>query len=122
MSDYHILRQDEKKKTIEVIFHIPITATGSNSAGLSWPDAIVMDLGGSANIVSELPGISAGEGTQLKAGSLYEIKQTVRFSIVNLTNAQRKAEISAAFIDLTTRLIDEKKITLEWIGLGVDIV
>lgn len=116
MSDYHILTQEDKKRTVSVVFHIPVPAVGTNEAGLSWRQAVVEELGGSSVIVSILPGISVAEDTQLKAGEIIEKVETVRFTSVNLTKAQRKIEIEAYFNELKTDLIAEKQTTLEWIG------
>jgi hypothetical protein len=121
MSDYHILSQDRDEKTVSVVFHIPVPSTGTNRAGLSWRDAVVREQGGSASITSVLPDISATEDTQLKAGELYEKRETVRFSSKNLTPAQRQAEVEARFTEASTELISEKQVVLEWIGFQGDI-
>lgn len=116
MGDYHILTQDDKKRTISAVFHILVPIAGTNEAGLTWWQAVVGELGGSAAIVSVLPGISVAEDTQLKAGKIIEKVETVRFTSVNLTKGQRKAEIEAYFNELKTDLIAEKQIILEWMG------
>ncbi len=122
MSNYHILTQDDKRKTANVVFHVPVPSTGTNQAGLSWRDAVVREQGGSANIVSVLgTDIDPTEDTQLKAGEIIEKQQTVRFSSINLSSAQRQAEIEVAFTQLQSDLIAEKQITLEWIGFQGDV-
>ncbi|KKN78878.1 hypothetical protein LCGC14_0346500 [marine sediment metagenome] len=118
--NYHILKQQEKRKTINVAFHIPIPA-GTNKASIEWKDALVLELGGSANIASVLPNISVPEDTALKAGTLFEAVRTVQFSSVQLDDAQRKATIETRYGDLLTEIVDEKKITLEWIGFEADV-
>lgn len=121
MSDYHILEQAEDQKTVRVVFHIPIPAQGTNQASLSWRDALVLSLGGSENIVSVLPGITPAEETQLKAGELFEHPTSFRFSILNLTPAQKKVEIEDKFNSLHTSILAEKQITLAWIGYEGDV-
>lgn len=114
--NFHILTMDEKLKTANVIFHIPIPATGTNQAEISWQDAVVRELGGADNINSKLPDISIEEETDLKAGVLFEKQMFVRFSSTDLTNAERLAEIKAKFAEIQTTLIAEQQITLNWIG------
>lgn len=122
MSDYHVLTQDEKNRSISVVFHIPIPATGVNEAGFSWRNAIVKEQGGSANIISSLPDISKVEDTALKAGEIFEKQTIVRFSSVNLSNAQRKIQIETMFDKIKTDLVAEKQITLQWIGYSADAI
>jgi len=116
MSDYHILTQDPKKKTVQVIFHIPVPSSGTNAAGISWQDAMVKEQGGASNIVSSLSSIASEEESALKAGALIEVTKTVRFSSTNLSNDERKAEIEAAFEKAKKDVFAEKQIVLEWMG------
>ena len=116
MGDYHILTQDPKKKTVQVIFHIPIPSSGTNAAGISWQDAIATEQGGASNIVSSLSDIASEEESALKAGALIEVVKTVRFSSTNLSNDERKAEIEAAFEQAKKDVFTEKQIVLEWMG------
>ena len=124
--NYHILKQAEDKKTINVVFHIPVPATGTNEANVLWRDAVVAEQGGSANIVSTLPGIDPTEDTELKSGALVEVSKSVRFSTINLTTAQKQAEIEAEFnrligSDPKYSVLAKKQITLEWIGFEADV-
>ena len=124
--NYHIQTQAEDKKTINVVFHVPVPVTGINAAGVQWRDAVVAEKGGSDNISSVLPGIDPIELTQLKAGALIEVPKSVRFSSVNLTPVQKKAEIIAEFNRLTgsdpkTSVLAEKQITLEWLGFEANV-
>lgn len=116
MADYHILTQDKQKKSVAVIFHIPVPDTGTNQADIGWRDAVVSDQGGSGNITSGLSGIDPSEDTQLKSGEIIEKRETVRFSSKNLDIAAKKAEIEARFNELKIELIDAKKVELEWMG------
>lgn len=122
MSDYHILKQARDKKTINVVFHISIPAGGTNQANISWHDAIVLDLGGAAAIVSVLPElVGSQEETDMKAGTLVEVPDTVRFSSINLNNDQRKAEIAARYSEVSSTLISEKQQELAFIGFSADV-
>lgn len=121
MSDFHILAQDIKRKTINCVFHISIPNGGANAAGITWAEAIVKEQGGADAIVSLLPDISSEELLALKAGTLYEKRFTVRFSSTNLTNAQRLNEIKEAFIGESATLIAEKQITLNFMGYEGDV-
>lgn len=116
MSDYHIQIQDKSKKSVSVVFHVPILATGKNAADITWRQAVVLEQGGSGNIVSILPGVSAPEDTQLKAGELLEVTQTVKFKNISQTLAQRKTTIEEFFNKLKSDLVSEKQVTLEWMG------
>lgn len=123
MSNYHILTGDIEKKTITVVFHIPVPAAGTNQANLSWRDAVVKEQGGASNIVSALgTDVNPTEDSQLKSGALVERQQTIRFSSVNLTSNQRRVEIEAAFTQLQSQLIADKQITLDWIGFEGDVL
>jgi len=118
--NYHILSQEENQRTVNVIFHIPIPAA-LNSAGITWQAAVVKELGGAANIVPQLPGITSQEDSALKAVALYEKHVNVRFSSTNLTNAQRLAQIKATYTAEVARLVAEKQITLNFMGLEGDV-
>ena len=121
MANYHILEQAADQKTIQVVFHIPIPAAGTNEAGHSWRDAMVLSFGGSGNIQSVLPNISTEEDTKIKAGELLEYQHSLRFSKLNLTPAEKKIEIENAFNNLKTSILAEKQITLAWIGYSGDV-
>lgn len=121
MSDYHILQLDFDLKTVNVIYHITVPDVGLNSAGISWPAAIVRDLGGADKITSQLPDITSEELALLVSGNKVEMVKTLRFSSVNITDAQRLAEIVADYNDLTTSFIAEKKVKLDFIGYSGDV-
>lgn len=120
MSDFHILTQDNERKIVNCIFHIPIPI-GDNSASITWAAAVVREQGGADAISSNLPDISSEELSALKAGNLYERQLTVRFSSKDLTNPQRLDEIRAAFTAEKTAIQAEKQITLDFIGYEGDV-
>lgn len=136
MSDYHILRQSTNKKNVQVVFHIPVPSQGSNEAGISWQNAVRIDLfrkdeaGNEIAPFSVLPtyhpqnypaGIESAEETQISVGEIVELVKTVNFSSINLTDAQRLAEIEADFTATKTDLIAEKQIELAWTGKRDDV-
>ena len=126
MADYHLLQQDIEKKTIRLVYHIPILAGGANQAGILWRDAIVMDQGGADNINTALPVIDASELADMKIGALIEVQETFRFSSINLTPLQKKTEIEARYSILSNgtpeSILGQKQITLEWIGYENNVV
>ena len=117
MADFHVLTQDTKRRSVSVVFHFGIPAA-LNAAGITWRDAVVQEHGGAANIVSTLPAISTEEDSALKSGALLEQPETVRFSSINLTNAQRLAEIQAVYTEVLAEIVAEKQISLEFMGLA----
>ena len=121
MSDYHILNTDVKLKTVNVVFHIPIPAT-NNAVGVSWQDALVLSLGGADAIDSVLTDITPAEESAMKAGSIFENVATVRFSSLDLTNAQRLAEVETAYTAAESGVLAEKQITLNFFGKSGDVV
>lgn len=121
MSDYHILNTDVNLKTVSCVFHIPIPAA-NNAVGVSWQDALVRSLGGADEISSVLTDITSAELSAMKAGSIYENVATVRFTSLNLTNAQRLAEVEAAYTEAKNAILTEKQITLNFYGKSGDVV
>lgn len=93
MSDIHILEYDQKS-IVRCVFHIAIPEA-NNAVGISYRSALVQHLGGASAIGSVLP--DSGEVAGLQAGSLLEVSETVRFSSINLTDAQRLQQVRAAY-------------------------
>ncbi len=120
MSDYHVRDTDIKLKTANTVFHIPIPAT-NNAVGVTWQAALVLSLGGADAISSVLTDITPTEESAMKAGSIFEQVTTVRFSSVDLTNAERLAEIETAFTAAETDTLAEKQITLNFYGKSGDV-
>ncbi len=120
MSDYHIRNTSEDLKTANAVFHIPIPAT-NNAVGVSWQDALVLSLGGADAITSVLTDITPAELSAMKAGSIYERVETVRFSSTNLSNAQRLVDVESARIAAEADILNEKQITLNFYGKSGDV-
>ena len=121
MSDYHIRNTELNLKTVDVVFHIPIPAT-NNVVGVSWRNALVLDLGGADAITSVLTDITPAELSAMKAGEVFENTAIVRFSSTGLTNAERLAEVEAAFTSAETNILADKQVTLNFYGKSGDVV
>lgn len=128
MSDYHILEQTRDGKQVNVVFHVTVPASGTNSAGVTWRDAVVKERenekdesGNFITISSMLKNINAGEATNLANGALIEVNDIVRFSRLGLTPAQKRTEIENYFNVINSNLITEKQAVLEWIGQDGDV-
>lgn len=121
MTNYHIRETDKRLKTVSTVFHIPIPAT-DNAVGVTWQAALVLSLGGADAISSVLTDITPEEESAMKAGSIYENVATVRFSSTDLTNADRLAEVEAAYTAAVTDVIEDKQVTLNFYGKSGDVV
>jgi hypothetical protein len=124
MSNYHLLTQAQDKKTINVIFHIPIPDV-QNAAEKSYRLALKEMLehaSETGTIESICPDITAAELTQIQNGEIYEISRSKRFSSLSLTNAQKRDELDVEFNILKTEARSELQIELEWWGLKRDVV
>ncbi len=116
MSDYHILSQAADKKTVNVVFRIPIPDV-NNQAGKSYRTALVEKLTReSGTIESKSPFSTAEELTEVQNGEIYEVLTSKRFSSLSLTNVQKRDELDAEFNMLKTEAINQLKTELEWWG------
>jgi len=113
MADYHIREVSTDMKTVSCVFHIAIP-TGNNSVSVSWRAALVEYLGGADNITSVLLDISSADLAKLKAGELLERSVTVRFSSLTMTDAERLADVLAAYNSEKTSILAELQIILKY--------
>ena len=120
MSDYHIREVAADKKTINVVFHLPVPAT-NNVVGVAWRTALVAQQGGADAITSVLLDIAAEDLTALKAGELYERVLTMRFSSITLTNAERLAEVAAKYSLELSEVQSNLQATLDYYGKVGDV-
>ena len=120
MSDYYILETAKDLATVRVVFHIPVSAA-NNAVGVSWQTALAASLGGADAITSVLADIAAEDLTALKNGSLFEKIETVRFTSLGLTNAQRLAEVETAYTAAKTVTLANFQITLNFYGKSGDV-
>ena len=122
MSSYHIREIAEDIKTVNVVFHIPVPV-GNNAVGLAWQTALVMHLGGADQITSKLPEVvGTAEETNMKAGAILEKLEIVRFSSLNLTNAERLVEVITAYTNTKNSELLKLQITLNFFGKIGDVV
>ncbi|MBL0710897.1 MAG: hypothetical protein JJV99_07790 [Colwellia sp.] len=115
MSDIHVLKCAEDLKTIQVVFHYAIPA-GDNEVNVSWHDTIVKAAGGADNIISNLYDIDADDLASMKAGTLSESVETIRFSSTTLTNYERLQEIRNKYDTCKTNFLNQAQIILAFIG------
>lgn len=120
MADYHIREVAENKKTINIVFHLPIPAT-NNIVGIAWRTALVNHQGGADAITSEILDIASEDLAALKAGSLYEKSITMRFSSIDLTNAERLAEVEDKYTEELAAVQANLQATLEYYGREGDV-
>ena len=94
--DYHIREIAKNGKTVNVVFHIPVPAQGTNQAGISWRDAVVKSFGGADEISSVIPSVQGqAEETEMKAGAIIEVVESVRFGSLGLSTADKQTRIEA---------------------------
>ena len=117
--DIHILTQDKDVNTVNVVFHIPVPAV-LNEAGISYRNAVVMEAKG--EITSALYNITPAGLTLLQSGAEIEKAETVRFSSIYLTNAQRLQQVVDRYNVVKTALIAEKQITLAFMGYNTEVI
>jgi hypothetical protein len=120
MSNYHILIQDLERKSVSVVFHVPIPATGVNLASVQWREAVKKERAFNKATGSVLPDIIAAEQTQIDNGEIIEVMQEIGSSPV-ASDAVRKVQIEAEFNKVKVQLLSEKQITLAWIGYQANV-
>ena len=95
MAKIHILDQNTKKDTAQVIYHIDIPDV-ANSGGMSYRAALVEHLNpDGTGIVSRVPNLETSNPTEfanLQSGAVYEASERVEFD-ANLTAGQKATEI-----------------------------
>ena len=98
MSDWHALGSSDKGNRIEIVVHTAVPNTTNDAAPtninhrVAAAEYVSLTKG---STVSRLPGIVAGEQTQLDNGELVESVINVEFD-ANQTPAQRHAAVAAA--------------------------
>lgn len=120
MSNYHIRTTANDLKTVNAVFHIPIP-DALNLVNVNWRAALVLELGGADAITSVLTDITTEEESAMKAGSIYEVSKTIRFSSLNITNTERLAEVEAAYTAAASSVLADKQVTLNFMGKDGDV-
>jgi hypothetical protein len=116
--DIHVLNIDGYKKIVTCVFHIPVPVS-TNQAGKTWPEAILLELGSTASVLST---ISAPELIAVQSGNLLEIISSVVFSSSSLTNSQRLQEIRDRYTIVKAEVITKKQDELLFMGYEMDAV
>lgn len=123
MSNYHLLMQARDKKTVNVVFHIPIPDV-DNAADKKYRLALKEKLerqSESGIIESVCPDINPAELAQIQNGEIYEITRSKRFSSLSLTNVQKRDELDAEYNKLKTEALNELKVMLKWWSFKRDV-
>ena len=116
MSDIHIREKDPKNKTASCIFHFTVPAT-QNEVGVDWNEVIQK----SKNPVPLMDDNDSTENASIAAGAIYEVREQVRFSTINLTNAQRIAEVEAEYTSRQSEIFSDLAGELDFFGKEIDI-
>ena len=117
MSDYHILESQEDLKRARVVFHVPVPSS-QNAAGITWQVAVAME---QSDKISILTNITTEEAAQLVSGEIIEKVENMKFSSTSLNNAQRLQEVKDRALFWKTELINEKQVTLNFMGYQGDV-
>jgi len=126
MSDYHVLEQSADKKTVRVALHYAIPADSQNQVNQNHRDllAIARKDAESGTVKSRVPYLSdefSAELAKMQTGEIIEEVMTVRFSSLNLSNAQKKAEIEAAWESKRAEVFDRLQTQLEYYHYDNDV-
>ena len=98
MSSYHVLTTNEKKDRVEVVFHVFVPNI-NNAAGVNLRTALVEyleDQRGVSPIATIIPWDIGTELTDIQNGTLYEVRETVRFN-AHLPNLEKRDIIDQRF-------------------------
>jgi len=123
MSEYHILESAVDGKTVRVVFHCVLTAgeqAWTNAAGKTSVWCILR----SRDLSSQLPNFATDfpdEYQDMQDGKVTEGLQNVRFSSINLTAAQKRAEIEAAYTAWRSECISDMQKEFQWYGYDNDV-
>lgn len=114
---FYIREQAADQKTIRVVCHINVPASGNNSAQIQWRTVLLSHLGGAANISSSVPEVTGTlEETDMKAGAVYEVSGIYRYSKISLSTAEKNAEISAWYNNVKDEIWADLQVTLQFLG------
>lgn len=114
--DFHILTQSKDQNTVNVVFHV-VVPVADNSVGVPWKTALIKKLGVVTSVLSD---IDVAELALLESGELLEKMETMRFSSIYLTNAQRLQEIKDRYTAAKTQILEELQIELNFMGYEGD--
>jgi len=116
MSNIHIREKDPQNKTVTCIFHFTVPVD-VNAVGIPWNEVLQKHL----NPEPLMTDNDSTENANIVAGSVHEVQETVRFSTINLTDAERIAEVQAAYQVRQTEIFDELAAKLDYFGKEINI-
>lgn len=125
MSNYHVMDISKGGRSANVVFHIPIPIE-NNSVPISLRTAVSQHIqhqadDGSWDVFnSVINGIVAGELTELRAGELYEISETVKFLAAD-SNEQKQTKLDNRYTALTTSALKDVRAILKFWGKSRDV-
>jgi hypothetical protein len=116
MANIHILEQAQDKKTVRTVFHYAVSAA-DNAVGVPWSAALLKHLGGEqVSIIPDHATEFPVEAAAMANGTVLEHQATVRFSRLGLTNAEKLAEIQAAYTNKQNEVMAELQVKLNYYG------
>lgn len=119
MANIHILEQAQDKKTVRAVFHYAVSS-GNNAVGESWSAVLLRHLGGEQiSIIPDHATDFPAEAAAMANGTVLEHQATVRFSRLGLTNAEKLAEIQAAYTNKQDEVTAELQVKLNYYGYTV---
>ena len=110
MSNIHILDKDVENKTVNCVFHVA-SPTGNNAAGKTWYSVIKSYLK-PVSVIED----NVAENTLIENGEVIEVVRTFRFSTIDITNAQRLAELQAFYDSRSVSFVSDLESKLNFYG------
>ena len=107
-------------KAIQVVYHFPVAAAAENAANILYRDIVKL----CCDLTSQIPNLETDfpvEYASMQNGAVIERRRTVRFSSINLTPAQKRAEIEAQYTPFQTEVFDQLQTEWEWYGYNNDV-
>jgi len=111
MSNIHVREKDKRDKTINCIFHFAVPAT-QNAIGMDWNEVIEK----AKKPVPMMTENDTTENANISSGSILEVMESVRMSSTNLTNAERLAQIQAAYTAKQSEVFGDLAKELDFFG------
>jgi hypothetical protein len=110
MGDYHILDQSiswtlgsKGRDSVRVVFHIPVP-NANNDVGVNYRVALVQYLEAQSEtgtILSECPFITGPELTQMQAGEIHEVVESMPL-VTGSNDVEKRQEVADRFAVLVT--------------------
>jgi len=119
MSNYHVLEQSADQKTVRVALHYTVPAGSQNQVNQNHRGlvAVIRKDPDSGTVKSQVPYLAdefSAELAKMQTGEVVEEVTTVRFSSLNLTDAEKKAEIESAWAAKQAEVFERLQTQLEY--------